>query len=107
MCPTVWIGRSSQLLLLRLFVGPVCIFSSIGFAFFEFGRKSICWEGVGDDLDQSAFVFRSFARGFQVFVDDLPTTRFSYKEVGGFCGGGWYDGGVHCGREGVCILMIF
>ena len=87
--------------------GPSAYVASVGFAFFEFARESICWEAVSDDLDQSAFVFRSFARGFQVFADDLPAARFSYKEVGGFCGGGWYDGGVHCGREGVCILMIF
>ena len=87
--------------------GPSAYVTSIGFAFFEFARKSIGWEAVGDDLDQSAFVFRSFARGFQVFTDGLPAARFSYKEVGGFCGGDWYDGGVHCGREGVCILMIF
>ena len=32
---------------------------------------------------------------------------FSYEEVSGFCGGGWYNGGVRFGREGVCILMVF
>ena len=24
-----------------------------------------------------------------------------------FCGGGWYNGGVRRGREGVCVLVIF
>ncbi len=66
MCPTVCIGRSSSVV-----VAPVACrarlhisVTSIGFAFFEFARKSVSWEAVGDDLNQSAFVFRSFARGF-------------------------------------------
>ena len=63
-----------------------------------------------DKQDFFVIVFRFFfsvVRGFQVFADGLPAARFSYKEVGGFCGGGWYGGGVRCGREEVCILMIF
>ena len=65
MCPTVWIGRSSSVV-----VAPVACRARLHMShrldlpFFEFARKSVCREAVGDDLDQSAFVFRSFAGGF-------------------------------------------
>jgi hypothetical protein len=43
---------------------PSAYVTSVGFAFFEFARESIYREAVSDDLEQSAFVFRSFVRGF-------------------------------------------
>ena len=69
MCPTVWIGRFSSVIVTpvackaRLHMSHRLDVFLLNLLVKAFTGK-LYWETVGDDLYESVFVFRSYAGGF-------------------------------------------